>query len=63
MVYQISSEMIGVIAISIPSEDNAAISRDAQLAFVLQRLEEDTVQNLEEKEQIIVRHGELFTMM
>ena len=38
---QISSEMIGTIAISSPLEDNADISRDAQLALALQKLEED----------------------
>ena len=48
MVYQLSSEIIGMIAISIPPEYNANIPRDAQLAFVLQQLEEDEVHNLEE---------------
>ena len=41
MIYQLSSEMIGTIAISSPPEDNAAISRDDQIALALQRLEED----------------------
>ena len=36
-----------MIIISIPPEDNMAISRYAQLALALQRLEEDEVQNLE----------------
>ena len=35
---QLSSEMIGTISTSIPPEDNATISRDAQLNFVLQKL-------------------------
>ena len=63
MVDQLSLEMIGVIAISNPPEDNATISRDAQLAFVLQRLEEDEVQNLEKKEHMIIRDGKLATIM
>ena len=37
--------------------------RNAQLALALQRLEEDEVQNLEEKEQIIMRDGKLTTIM
>ena len=41
MVDQVSSVIIGTIDISIPPEDNAAISRDSQLAFVLNQLEED----------------------
>ena len=63
MVDQISSEMIGVIAISSPLYDNSTIYRDAQLAFVLQRLEEDVVQNMEEKEQMIMGDGDIATMM
>ena len=55
--------MIGAITISSPPQDNTTISRDAQLAFVPQRLEEDEVQNLEEKEHIIIRDGKLATMM
>ena len=43
MIDQISSGIIGVITISIPPEDNTAISRDAQLALALQQLEEDEV--------------------
>ena len=46
MVDQISSEIIGAITISIPPEDNDDIFRDAQLALVLQRLEEDEVYNI-----------------
>ena len=49
MVNKLSSVMIGVIDISIPPEDNMAISIDAHLALALQRLEEDEVNNLEEK--------------
>ena len=63
MVDQLSSEMIGAISISSPPEDNATISRDTQLAFVMQRLEEDEMHNLEEKEHMIMRDGELSTMM
>ena len=59
MVDQIFSEMIGAIAISIPLEDNVTIFGDDHLAFVLQLLEEDEVQNLEEKEHMIIRDGEL----
>ena len=51
--------MIGAIAISIPPEDNTTISRDAQLAFVLQRPEEGDVQNLEEEEHMITRGMQL----
>ena len=49
MVDQIYSEIIGAIAIYIPPEYNTTISRYAQLAFVLHQLEDDEVQNLEEK--------------
>ena len=49
MVYQISSERIGAIAIYRPPEDNASIYIYAQLALGLQPLEEDEVQNLEDK--------------
>ena len=55
--------MMGAISISIPPEDNAAISRDAQLALMLQRLEGDEVQNLENKEHTIIRGGDFATMM
>ena len=63
MVDKLSSEMIGTIAISRPPEDNSTISRDVQLAFVLQKLEEDKVQNMEEKEHIFMRDGKLATIM
>ena len=46
MVDQLSLEMIGTIAISIPQEDNTTISRDSTIAFVLQKLEYDKVQNM-----------------
>ena len=46
-----------VIAISIPPEDNTAISRDSQLALALQRLEEEEVQKMDKKEQMIMRDG------
>ena len=52
-----------MIAISSPPEDNPAISRDAQRALTLQRLEEDEVQNLEKKKHMIMRDGEFATMM
>ena len=52
-----------MIYISIPPEDNAVISGYSQLALALQRLEEDKVQNLEKKEQMIMRDGEFATMM
>ena len=55
--------MIGAIAISIPPEDNATVSRDDQLDFVLKRLEEDEVQNLEDKEHMIIRDVKIDTMM
>ena len=63
MVDQLSSGMVGVISISIPPEDNADISIDSQLALALQQLEEEKVQNLEEKEQMIMRYGNITTMM
>ena len=52
-----------MIAISSPPEDNADISRDAQLDLELQWLEEDEVQNLEKKEQMIMRDGNFATTM
>ena len=52
-----------MISISTPPESNTAICIDAQLAFALQKLEEDEVQNLEKKEQMIMRDGEFVTMM
>ena len=63
MIDQLSSGIIGAIAISIPPEGNVDISRDAQLALSLQKLEEDGVQNLEEKEQMIMRDAEFATMI
>ena len=51
------------IAIYILPEDKAAISRDTQLALALQRLEEDEVQNMEKKEQMIMRDGKFSTMI
>ena len=55
--------MKGTIAISSPPEDNMDISRDAQITLALQQLEEDEVHNLGKKEHIIMRYGELATMM
>ena len=46
MVDQLSSEMIGAIAISSPPEDNATIFKDAHIALVLQRLEEYKAHNM-----------------
>ena len=63
MVYQLSSEMICAISISIPPEDYATLSRYAHLPFVLQRLEEDEVHNQEYKKQMIMRGSKLATMM
>ena len=40
-----------------------AISRDTQLALALQQLEEDEVQNMDKKEQIITRDGDFATMI
>ena len=40
-----------------------AIYKDAQIALALQWLEEDEVQNLEKKENMITRDGEFATMM
>ena len=52
-----------MIAISSPPEDNAAISVDTQLTLALQRLEEDELQNLDKKEQMIMRDGDFATMI
>ena len=51
------------IDISIQPEGNTDISRDTQLALALQRFEEDEVQNLEKKEQMIMRDGNFVTMI
>ena len=55
--------MIGMISISSPSEDNTTISIDDRISFVLQLIEEYEVQNLEEKEQMIMSDGDLATML
>ena len=55
--------MIGTIYIYIPPEDNKAIYRDTPLALALQWIEEDEVHNIEEKELIIMRDGELVITM
>ena len=52
-----------MIYISSPPEDNATISRDAELTLALHLLEEYKVQNLEKKEQMIIRDGKFATMM
>ena len=51
------------IVIYILPEENTAISRDTQLALALHRLEEDEVQHLEKKEQMIMRDGNFTTMI
>ena len=63
MVDQLYSEIIGVISISSPPEYNSTIYRYDQLAFVLQKLEEEEMHNLEEEEQMITRDGELATII
>ena len=52
-----------MIAISILPEYNMAISRYAKLALGMKWLEEDKVQNMENKENMIMRDGEYSTMM
>ena len=52
-----------MIVIYIPPEDNSAISRDAQIALALQKIEDDEVHNLKKKEQMIMRDGEFSIMM
>ena len=39
------------------------ISIDAQLALALQQIEEDEVQNLKKKENMIIRDGNFATMI
>ena len=48
---------------SVPIKWYISSPRDAQLALALQQLEKDEVQNLEAKEQMIMRDGELVTIM
>ena len=55
--------MKSIISIYSPPEDKADISRDTQISLTLQKLEEDEVQNMEEKEQMITRNGKLATIM
>ena len=52
-----------MIDIFSPPEDNTDISREALLALAMQQLQEDDVQNLEEKEHMITRNGKLATIM
>ena len=52
-----------MIDIYIPPEDNADIYRDSQLDLEMHQIEEDELQNLENKEQMIMRDGYLSTMM
>ena len=52
-----------MIDIYVPPEDNADIYRYSQLDLEMHQLEEDEVQNLEKKEQMIIRDGYLSTMM
>ena len=63
MVDQLSSGMIGGDCHIYPTEDYAAISRDAHIALEIQQLEEDEVHNMENKEHMIMRDGKLSTMM
>ena len=51
------------IAISIPPEDNKAISKDNQLDLALQQIEEEEVQNMENKWQMVIRDGYFSTMI
>ena len=60
MVDQLSSEIICAITISSPPEDNTTISRYSQIEFLMK---EDEAHNMEEKEQLIMKDGELATMM
>ena len=59
---QLSSDIIGAIHISTPQEYNMTIYRNAQLAFVMQCLEEGKVHNLENKAQMTLIDGELTTV-
>ena len=52
-----------MVAISSPPEYNTAISRYSHLALEMQWLEEEKVQNLEEMENMIMRDGNLSTVM
>ena len=63
MTDQFSSGMIGANTIYNPPEDNTSISRDAQLALELKWLEEDKLNNMEEKEHTIMRDDKLATMI
>ena len=44
-------------------EDNPDIYRDTQLSLELQWIKEDEVQNLENKEQMIMRDGDFSIMI
>ena len=63
MVDQLSSGMIGAVAISRPPAYKTAIYRDSQIALALEWLEKWEVQNLEGNEQMIIRDGELAIIM
>ena len=43
-------------------EDKMGMSRDTRPNLALQRFEEDEVQNMEKKEQMIMRNGNFSTM-
>ena len=63
MLDQLSSGMIGGNCHLYPKEYNTAISRDAQLALAMQQLEKGKVDNMENKEQVVMRDGYFSTMM
>ena len=63
MVDQLSSGMIGGDFHLYPTRRKTAISRDSQLSLALQQLEEYDMQNLEKKEQMIIRDGDFATFM
>ena len=63
MIDQLSPGMISAIDIYNSPEDRTAISIDPWLTLALQQLENDKVHNLKEKEQTIMRDGDLATMM
>ena len=51
------------IYISRPPEDNAAISRNAQIVLAPQQLEQEKVQNMEKKEYMIMRDDKFATII
>ena len=51
------------IAIYSPPEDSTEIYRDTHIALAMQQLEEDEVQNMENKENMTMRDGNFPTMI